>query len=89
MVEFTEFERAKGNGQYETMVPLDEARAEIERLEKEVEALKAGRDMLGNFWDKAKQEVDTAWNDAIEAAAKCTGNSVIRGSIRALKRRQP
>lgn len=94
MSEFTEFERAKGNGQYETMVPLDEASAEIERLEKEVARVKAAYDQAKTDRDTFMVQSLTAWNDAIEAAAGtheesgCCHASRYAADIRALKRSQ-
>jgi hypothetical protein len=82
-------------------VPHSEASAEIERLEKEVEIHKRGS--LGNSLqrDIAQSQRDTAWNDAIEAAAKSASewwaylhddqdrDGPVASAIRALKRPTP
>lgn len=77
-----------------------EARAEIERLEKEVERLQAevmeARESLRlavKSADLADAAIETAWNDAIEAAVEVADNQPIANSIRykirALKRPTP
>lgn len=45
-------------------------RSEIERLEKEVERIKQTKNMWRDGFKRVMHERDTAWDDAIEAAAE-------------------
>lgn len=85
----------------ETLIShLLEARAEIERLEKEVERLKRDKTNLHNTLEKVFSEAANQWNDAIEAAAHKAVAKLDKASqyrlsqsvadaIRALKRPTP
>lgn len=68
---------------------LAEARAEIERLEKEVERIKQTKDMWRYGFKRVMHERDTSWNDAIDAAAQVANDydhHEMEEVIRALKR---
>lgn len=79
---------------------LAEARAEIERLEKEVERLTLFNNECRRSLSCVAEQRDTVWNDAMEAAADQCGHHLsteddvvlandIADRIRALKRSNP